>query len=328
MMNAYIQTALGILVSLLLFLVGYRQTIGAKKERTKNANLSVHRAILRRMVTEEYTPQYKDITRVIVGKAREFQVPSNDLYSEEQILNGLYTEVFDSELISPSQRILIEEKLNNVFTEIEDEPIKASYSDFRQMTIEKRKRFDYMALMVMTTSMLGAVVSLLFKYLQTNSFQIDWLLSGAGVLIASIALLTTISVFKKGKESGETTSKRTVQIVSSEFENEVLKTLEKMNLKYSVEPSIGNLRPDFLVEKNNHKIAIEAKAWDELVPLFQIRRTNEYLKKLSGMGEINRVFLVTKKKPPVSVVKQLESDKISVVAISELVSALKSSNFV
>ncbi len=327
-MNVYIQTGLGILVSLLLFLIGYRQTIGAKKERTKNANHSVHRAILRRMVTEEYTPKYKDITRVIEGKAREFQISSNDLNSEEQILNGLYTAVFDSELISSSQRILIEEKLNSVFAEIEEEPIKTSYSDFQQMTFEKRKRFDNVGLMVMTTSILGAVVSLLFKYLQTNSFQIEWLLSGAGVLVASIALLTTISVFKKGKESGETPSKRTAQIASSEFENDVMKALEKLNVKYSVEPNIGNLRPDFLIESDNDKIVIEAKAWGELIPLSQIRRTTDYLNKLSGIDGIKQVFLVTKKRPSFSVVKQLESDKISVVPISELSSALKTRGFI
>jgi hypothetical protein len=322
-MNAYIQTGLGILVSLFLFLIGYRQTIGAKKERTKNANHSVHRAILRRMVSEEYTPKYKDISRIIEGKSREFQVSANDLHSEEQILNGLYTEIFDSELISPSQRILIEEKLNNVFIEIEEEPMKTSYSDFKQMTIEKRKRFDSLVWMVMTTSMLGAVVSLLINYLKTDSFQIEWLLSGAGVLVASITMLTTISVFKKGKESEETPSKRTIQIASSEFENEVLKTLEKLNLKYSVEPNMGTLRPDFLIEKNNEKIVIEAKTWDELMPLSQIRRTSEYLNLLSRFDGINRVILVTKKKPSISIVKQIESDKIKVVSISELSSALK-----
>lgn len=101
-MDGYLQTGLGILVSLILFVVGYRQTIGARKERAKNANSSVHRAIMRRMVLEDYAPVYNDVTRLIEGKAREFQVSLNLLFSEEQILNSLYTEVFDSDLKKPN----------------------------------------------------------------------------------------------------------------------------------------------------------------------------------------------------------------------------------
>jgi hypothetical protein len=275
------------------------------------------------MVTEDYSPKYKDITRVIEGKAREFQISVNDLYSEEQILNNLYTEVFDSELISPSQRTKIEEKLNCVFSEIEEEPPKTTYVEFQQMAVERGKRVNSVAIMVISASMLGALASLLFKFLESNSFQIEGLLSGLGVLIASVAVLTSISFYKKGKESEEIPSKRTFQIASSEFENEVLKTIEKLNLKYSVEPSFGDVRPDFVIERGDKKIVVEAKAWGDLIPLSQIRRESDYLNRLSNIEGVDRVVLVTKKKPPISIIKQLESDKISVVSISELSSALK-----
>ena len=191
------------------------------------------------------------------------------------------------------------------------------------MAIEKRKRVNSVAIMVISASMLGAIASLLFKFLESNSFQIEWLLSGLGVLIASVAVLTSISFYKRGKESEEIPSKRTVQIASSEFENEVMKTIEKLNIKYSVEPSFGDVRPDFLIERDDEKIVVEAKAWGDLIPLSQIRRTADYLNKLSNIDGVGRIVLVTKKKPPISVVKQLESDKISVVSISELSSALK-----
>jgi hypothetical protein len=322
-MDTYIQTGLGILVSIFLFLIGYKQTIGAKKERTKNANHAVHRAILRRMVTEEYSPKYKDINRVIEGKAREFQVFVNDLYSEEQILNNLYTQIFDSELISPAQRINIEEKLNLVFAEIEEETPKTSYPEFQQMAMEKGKGVNSVNLMVIFASLLGAIASLLFKFLESNSFQIEWLISGIGVLIASLAVLSSISFYKRGKESEEIPSKRNFQIASSEFENEVLKTLEKLNIKYSVEPNFEGVRPDFLVESGEKKIVIEAKAWGDLIPLSQLRREADYLNKLSNIGGVSRVVLVTKKKLHISVVKQLVSDRILVVSLSELGSVLK-----
>jgi hypothetical protein len=61
--NGYLQAGIGIAVSILLFWLSYRQTIGAKKERTKNANRSLHRAVMRRMALEDYSPKFKDISK-------------------------------------------------------------------------------------------------------------------------------------------------------------------------------------------------------------------------------------------------------------------------
>src|SRR5437016_4204716 len=70
------------------------------------------------MVLENYEPRYSDISRLLEGKAREFQVSADDLYSEEQVLNQLFTEVFDNDLIAPSQRTEIEKRLEDVFSQL------------------------------------------------------------------------------------------------------------------------------------------------------------------------------------------------------------------
>jgi hypothetical protein len=71
-MDAYLSTGFGILVSIVLFLFMYQQTIGAKRVRAKNANQDIHGSFMRRMVFEEYAPKYKDLTKIVEGKAREF----------------------------------------------------------------------------------------------------------------------------------------------------------------------------------------------------------------------------------------------------------------
>lgn len=317
-MDGYIQTGLGILVSLVLFIIGYRQTIGAKKERAKNANSSIIRTMMRRMVLEDYSPVHKDISRIIEGKAREFQVSSNDLLSEEQILNSLYTEVFDSDLISPSQRIEIEKRLDTAFDKVEKEPLKPTLAEFQQIKREK----ESVTAMVLSTSILGALTSALYSFYETKSFEPDFLLSALGVLVGSVAVLTVLITYRKSREIDVLPSRSSASIISSEFEADIAKILIKGGYKFVIEPSLDGLRPDFLVNVNGRQVAIEAKSWHGSVPLHILRKTIDYLHKLVSTEGVDEAILVTRKKDgiPVGII---DGEKISVLTINELANKLK-----
>ena len=62
-MSEYLLGIAGIAISVGLFFVGYRQTIGAKKERIRSANDETEKILVRRIVLEEYTPRVEDIAR-------------------------------------------------------------------------------------------------------------------------------------------------------------------------------------------------------------------------------------------------------------------------
>lgn len=269
-MDAYLSTGLGILVSIILFLFAYHQTIGAKRERAKNANQDIHRSFMQRMIFEEYTPKIKDLTKIVEGKAREFQVSINDLLSEEQILNALFTEVFDSDLISPSQRVEIKNRLNECLDRINQESEEPCIIDFRQLSLEKKQKSENIYILVGTASLLGATSSLAYTFIETKTLNTEWLLSGVVVLVASVAALSAISVIRKNKEVVEQPARRVAQMVSSEFENEVTKILEKQKNKYSISPWLGGMRPDFVLDMKGKKVVIEEKAWNNVIPLHQI----------------------------------------------------------
>lgn len=322
-MDTYIQTGVGILVSLILFFIGYRQTIGAKKERAKNANHSLHRAVLRRMVLEEYAPIFEDLTKLIEGKAREFHVSINDLLAEEQVLNSLFSEVFDSDLISPSQRVEIEKRIDNCIKATEhEETLKPTFIQYQQMQLERKKKSDSLTFMVGTTSTLGAISTLMYGLHAKNALNLEWLMSGVGVLVASVVMLSAISILKRNRENFETPSRRTVQIVSSAFEAELVKLFEKQKIKYVIEPAIGRLRPDFLVEVNGKKIAVEAKAWSGSMPLHQIKRTLDYLNEITSYEGVDKAILVTRGKALIPT-SNIDSEKISIVSHNELIGELK-----
>ena len=321
-MDAYLSTGLGILISIILFLLTYQQTIGAKRVRANNANQDIHRSFMRRMVFEEYAPKFKDLTKIVEGKAREFKVSINDLLSEEQILNALFTEVFDSDLISPSQRVEIESRLNECLDRIEQESEEPGIIDFRQLSLEKKQKSENITLLVGTASLLGATCSLAYTFIETKTFNTELILSGVGVLVASVAALAAISLILKSKVVVEQPSRRVAQIISSELENEVRKILEKEKIKYSISPRLGGMRPAFVLDMKGKKVVIDAKAWNNIVPLHQIRRTTDYLNELARTEGVDQVLLVTNKNTPLPL-SHINNDTISAITISELSSALK-----
>jgi hypothetical protein len=321
-MDAYLSSGFGILVSIILFVLTYQQTIGAKRIRAKNANQDIHSLFMRRMVFEEYAPKFKDLTKIVEGKAREFKVSINDLLSEEQILNALFTEVFDSDLISPRHRVEIENRLNECLDRIEQESEEPGIIDFRQLSLEKKKKSENISILVGTASLLGATSSLAFTFIETKTLNTELILPGVVVVVASIAALSAISVILKNKEVVEQPSRRVAQMVSSEFENEVRKILEKNKIKYSISPRLGGMRPAFVLDIKGKKIVIDAKPWNNVVPLHQIRRTTDYLNELANTEGVDQVLFVTNEKNPLPM-SQIINDTISAITISELSSTLK-----
>jgi hypothetical protein len=82
------------------------------------------------------------------------------------------------------------------------------------------------------------------------------------------------------------------------------------------------MRPDFVLDMKGKKVVIDAKAWNNVVPLHQIRRTTDYLNELASTEGVDQILLVTNKKSPIPL-SQINNDVISVITISELSSALK-----
>ena len=321
-MDAYFTTGFGILFSILLFLLTYLQTIGKKRVRAKFANQDIHRSFMRRMIFEEYAPKFKDLTKIVEGKAREFRVSINDLLSEEQVLNALFTEVFDSDQISPSQRVEIENRLNKCLDRIEQESGGPGIIDFRQLLLEKKQKLINIFILVGAASLLGTTSSFTYTFIKTKTLNTELILSGIVVLVASVAALSAISLILINKEVVEQPSRRVVQMVTSELENEVRKILEKQEIKYSISQRLGGMRPAFVLDIKGRKVVIDAKAWNNIVPLNQIRRTMNYLNELANTEGVDQVLLVTNEKAQLPL-SQINNDTISTVTISELSSELK-----
>jgi hypothetical protein len=97
-------TVLGTAVSVGLFLIGYRQTVGARRERAKAASAELERTLLKRVLLEGYDPSPSGVARYIDAKAREHNVRSTDLNSVADTLADVYGRVLDDDFIKADQR--------------------------------------------------------------------------------------------------------------------------------------------------------------------------------------------------------------------------------
>ncbi len=259
-MEAYVQTTIGILVSIALFLLGYRQTIGARKERVRLANASIHRALLRRMVLEDYHPEYQDVSRLVEGKAREFRVKVADLLSEEQILNAVFTDVFDNDLIAPSQRVELEGRLKTVFHRLEQVPNSIEVASVEERSVFAERTQRYVVLLAVTTSSVGAATTLLPQVIRGQFIDQQLLLPVIVAFVVSLTLITTIVSVRRTRESLED-NPFSAAFEGAPFEQEAASALENHNIPYSTQVRAQNRIADFVAESNGKRIVLEAKAW-------------------------------------------------------------------
>ncbi len=72
---------IGVVVSVVLAYLGYRQSIGVKRERAHMAERELVRTVLKRMLLEHYDPTLDELAHVIDAIGRERDVPPAYLFT-------------------------------------------------------------------------------------------------------------------------------------------------------------------------------------------------------------------------------------------------------
>jgi hypothetical protein len=319
-MENYILGILGIIISVFLFLIGYRQTIGAKKERIIAANSEVEKIILRRVVLENYTPSFADLSRLLEGKARDFRVKVQELLSEAQILNCIFTRIIETDLIALVQREEIIQRLIQVLSEAESSPINETtvmdLPDYnRSKTIYNVILPIIMALMA---SIMGGALTV-FPRLGEIDFDIKNMTEVLAISITlSMSIIMMLYIFKRLKESQQNVdiSSRSQEIEKViRFERDVAKIINKFGLKYR--PAGPRSRGyDFEITINGKPVLIEVKAWNRPMPLGIISRVTDMLSQ--SVREIKAQAGIIITKIPLDI-KNLELDesKVEIMTINQ-----------
>lgn len=267
--SAVIQTGLGIVISVGLFLLGYRKTIGAKRERVRSANDSIHRALLRRMVLEEYQPRIPDIRRFIEGKAQEHGVEAELLLPPEQVLQRLFSAVFDSDLIDPTKRAELERRLEAAFTELQAPETGGGVTTGTLGARTQRTRETILVLAVLTSAA-GAASVLLPTFAEQAQPSSELWAAVAGVFIASLAAALGISYTRRLRDLSRETSAVDAVRERVDLERSILRAVKKLGGKVEAlagRPGFG----DLLIEIGGRKLLVETRVARGFVPLGHLR---------------------------------------------------------
>lgn len=321
-MEPYMQTILaivGVAISVVLFVIGYRQTIGARKERVRAANTDLEKTLLRRIVLESYQPTVDGVARLIEGKARDHRVKPRDLYSESQVLNTIFTRILESDFITPEQRSGILGRLSPVLQKAEEAPFEEAL--FLELPTERKRVYTRTIVplfMGVLASVMGALVVLLLTLTDGAQLLTPAVLTA---FIGSFTVIIMIFLAYRLREAQEETSSASALQAALEFEEEVQRVLQKIDVgaKTHVRANIGGRESefDFIAEIGDRRILIEVKAWSRRVPISILRDVVGKLRQAIEALGADEAILVTKGAldlPPGS----LEDARIRTMTLREL----------
>lgn len=317
-MEQYLQTAIGIFVSVFLFILGYRQTIGARKERVKACNEKLIETILRRIILEKYTPKKDDVKRLIEGKARDYKVKQKDLLSEDQILNTIYTRIFENDLISQEQRDENIERLSALFV-VDKKQINQDLDiSFLNNKDRTRKFINTITILLafISTTVGVLVVSFDSIFSVEKIFDTNILVTVLGSIAAIIAVYTFLRVKDYQESSEDLDLPKNPYRDYVKFEREVVLQLKKLNIE-TIIPNNKDDGFDLIAIINGEKVAIEIKYWRQRPPFGFIRQVLSRLKSSMDKEKINRGLVVTNDKFGLDEKLKFE-DNIDIIDIREL----------
>ncbi len=307
---------LGIVVSVILFLIGYRQTVGAKKERVAAADAEIEKILVRRIVLEGYAPKTADIERLAEGKARDFRVSRSDLLAAEELLNVIFTRIIESDLIPHDRRDELVKRIMPAIVEVEGEPVnERAILEIQSQTKNFLTAGSTAFVLGVVASVLGAVVTALPSFQVIDSAPKEVIATVAATLIASLAIIMSLIFFKRVKDSQEGTSQSTSFERYATFERDVARTIEKVGGVVRAAPSDGGF--DFLIERGGKRILIEVKAWARPVPRAIIGRTVERLKTALEKQNADLAIIVTPSSFPAAASLGLD-ESIRLMALRDL----------
>lgn len=123
-MNTSLLIAIGVVAAVIVIIIAYRQTIGARNERARLANEDLETILMKRVVLEGYQPSAEGLSRIISGKAREYSLKRTDLMNESQVLDVIFTKIIESDLITQELRADLIKRLSPMLKIVEADQVK------------------------------------------------------------------------------------------------------------------------------------------------------------------------------------------------------------
>lgn len=281
---------IGVFLTIIFFMIGYRQTIGARKERAAAANREIIETLLRRFILEgNFRIEIDGIHKFLLGKAIEHRIQIDDLYSISEFEGAIFGRILESDLITPENRRIVSEK------------IVESFKVSKSSTIDENKGISkYLKSRIRTTRILatasalfGAVASIIFSMyeIKKTSAPPVGMDSIIPMLSATLALIIITSLFlayvSRLKERGNIFHSGIIEYSTSseiaKFEEKIATMLLKKGFKF-----IEGRGVDFIIRGKNGLVGVETQ-------LSYKKQDANMLIPLLRSNKLHHLYVVTKK---------------------------------
>lgn len=346
-MDPIIVPIVGVILSVIFFSISYRKSVSAKNERIDNTNKEIVAKLFNRIITENFTPSQEFIEKYIEGKSIDKKLKRSDLFSIEQVVAKLYSEILDNEILDVSKR---KEKLS-IVENISYNKYSSKYKqDGNQNASDEEETLELIPLeelklknkissklpftLGVISSLAGALISLgisSYSVLDSNSIDIENFLLRSlddvlGVFILSLAIIGIWIISKRFLENEKSETVQLPKGLSThlKLENEVVKILQSKKLKFFIPNKDSRLRSDYIVKKGKIDIPIELKSWT--IKPNQKSIENAIYSVESDIAELDSPFglIITSEKVNVNLDKRLlKKGTVKLLSMEEL----KNENF-
>jgi hypothetical protein len=318
MMNVDLGTfagILGVILTIIFFVIGYRQTIGAKKERAAAAEREISETLLRRLTLEiDFSITQEDIERFVSGKALENRVRRSDVLTSEELWMLLYARIVSSDYLSAKQRKLILEKVNKCFKPLP----RGDLLSLAPQTANKAEAGDERQLIyigltsTIMVAVLGAITSKFVEYL---SFQPFVLIAGTLSLATATALTLYYWVREKNTATRPDLDLALAQTRTQEFESNVIQRLKATG----IDVSLNQTEFDVVIRVKGRQIGVELRLNppQRRMAVMILKRMDRALRRL-GYDE---GYLVVGTAIPEQI-RDMSTDTIKVLQVDEFLNRL------
>lgn len=246
----------GIFITLAVFFISYRKTIGAKKERVKSANKEIVAILARTIANPQVNIDRKAVQSVIRSKAREYNVAIDDLNDMFMVLEDVMTKYIENEFISEDVKNTLVEKTKELLKEKEEEKVRVG----RIPDISK----DRLAILMSTTGAMIAMVTIIVSFglikpgLSLKSGMPLSLIIGmsATIIMATLTAFLKLALDRQKRIQNEAIYRGPM------LEETVLSALEDYFKPGAIEQELlfmDGKRVDFVVNKESGKMPVEVK---------------------------------------------------------------------
>ena len=281
----------GIAVSVVLFVIGYRQTIGASTERVEAANKEVERILVRRIVLESYTPSRDDVARLLAGKARDFRVKVDELATETELFTAIFTRVFESDLIPSAQRDEILARLAPVIADAEREDlVEVEQTEARRSTLSSMLPLLWVAL---AATAVGGIVVLAAQPDSLSTGFRDWALTAAITVVGSLGAIGIYVVIARFRAPSEPSRRENGLDQLNALRKQVVQVLDGAGEVEEKGRAMGSWGYDYLLTRGGVRTLIQTSLWRRRLPSSFAGEVMARAEKLAGRYGASETIIVT-----------------------------------